>query len=247
MSINGARCIFAALIYYIYIRIAKHKLVFTKAVVFSAVCNFLMAYTFVLATQMTSAANAIVLQFTQPIFVILFLWIFFHEHPSKTTIVTCLVAFAGITCFFLDKLTPSGMIGNLLAIVSGICYAIVFIQKKLPGADMDSSMLLSCLISVVIGMPFVARETDFSPQVILIIVLLGVFQFGCAMAFLAKGLKTVQPFSASVASMIEPILNPVLVAIFYHETIGFTSFIGACLVIGASMFYSIRSTSRNGG
>ncbi len=132
------------------------------------------------------------------------------------------------------------MIGNLIAVFSGICYAFVFIQKKMPGADMDSAMMFSCLLGAVIGCPSVMKETDFSGHVLLYIAILGIFQFGAALVFLAKGLQTVQPFTAAVSSMIEPILNPTLVAIFYGETIGPVSLLGACLVIGASTYYSIK-------
>lgn len=240
MAINGARCFLAFLVYFTYLKVTKHTIVFNKTVLFAAVCNFLTGYTFVVATKLTSAANAIVLQFTQPIFVILFLWLIFHNRPSKSTILTCAVAFAGMMCFFLDKLTPDGMIGNLIAVFSGICYAFVFIQKKMPGADMDSAMMFSCLLGAVIGCPSVLKETDFSGHVLLYIAILGIFQFGAALVFLAKGLQTVQPFTAAVSSMIEPILNPTLVAIFYGETIGPVSLLGACLVIGASTYYSIK-------
>lgn len=245
MSINGVRCLFAFLVYFTYLKLTRHKLIFNKTVLLAAVCNFLTAYTFVVATQLTSAANAIVLQFTQPIFVILFLWLFFHERPTKITLCSCAIAFFGIMCCFFDKLTTAGMLGNLIAIVSGMCYAVVFIQKKIPGADMDSAMLLSCLIGTVVGLPFVRNEVDFSPHVILFVVILGVFQFGAALAFLAKGLQTVQPFTASISSMIEPILNPILVAIFYNEMVGPMSLIGAILVIGSSTFYSIQESKRS--
>lgn len=242
MSINGVRSLLAFIVYFIYLKLTKHKIIFNKTVLFGAVCNMLTGYTFVLANQLTSAANAIVLQFTQPIFVILFLWLFFHNKPSKNAVITCLVAFSGMTCFFFDKLTYEGILGNFIAVLSGICYAFVFLLKKMPEADTDSSLMYSCLLGAIVGLPFLPNETDFSAPVLLYVFILGVFQFGLALVFLARGLRTVQPFTASISSMIEPILNPILVAVFYGESIGVISMIGAVFVIGASAFYSISSS-----
>ena len=78
-----------------------------------------MSITFVCATKMTSAANAIILQFTHPVFLILILWIFYHKRPDKRAILTCIIALIGIVCFFFDKITSGGMLGNLLAIICG--------------------------------------------------------------------------------------------------------------------------------
>lgn len=130
MAINGARCFLAFLVYFTYLKVKKHPIVFNKTVLFAAVCNFLTGYTFVVATKLTSAANAIVLQFTQPIFVILFLWLIFHNRPSKSTILTCAVAFAGMMCFFLDKLTPDGMIGNLIAVFLAFVMHLYLFRRK---------------------------------------------------------------------------------------------------------------------
>ena len=74
------------------------------------------------------------------------------------------------------------------------------------------------------------------------VILLGFVQIGMAYIFLAKGLDYVPPVAASLISMVEPIVNPILVAVFYGETIGFISIIGAVIVLGSATFYSVYSS-----
>lgn len=244
VSINGARCFFALIVLIIYMKINKHKFKINKTVVFGAVCNFLMAITFVMATKMTSAANAIVLQFTEPIFVILAMWLIFKRKPSKNAIIACVAVFFGILCFFLEKLTLTGMIGNLLAIFSGLTYSGVFLIKSFKDGDFESSLLISHLMSIAVGIPYLISETEFNFSIWVYVILLGAVQLGFAYIFLSKGLDRVSAVTASLTSTIEPILNPILVAIFYGETIGFVSIIGAAIVIFSATAYNLAEAKK---
>jgi drug/metabolite transporter (DMT)-like permease len=242
LSINGIRNIFAFLVMAVYLHKTGHKLVINRVVILGAVCNLLMNLTFVMATKLTSAANAIVLQFTEPIFLILFLWLFWRYKPDWKAVVTCIFVFIGIICFFLDQLTLSGQLGNILAILSGILYAIVFLMKKVKDANFESSILLSQLISFVVFIPAYCRETDLAPINFILVIVLGVVQMGFGYVFLAKGLERVSPISASLTSTVEPILNPIWAAIFYGEMISAIAIVGAFIVIVSSTVYNINST-----
>ncbi len=238
-AINGIRNFFALLIMSAYLKRIHHKLVINRVVLLGALINLLMNFTFVLATKLTSAANAIVLQFTEPIFLILFLMIFWKYKPDRRAVITCLAVTAGILCFFFDKITYDGMVGNLIAIVSGALYALVFLLKKMKNADFESSILLSQSISFIIFMPWYFQETDFAVSNFIYIILLGVFQMGIAYVLLAKGLNLVSPVAASLTSTIEPVLNPIWVAIFYGEFISPIAMVGAVIVISASTLYHL--------
>lgn len=222
----------------------KRKFILNKSVIFGALCNMTMAFTFVMATKMTTAANAIVLQFTEPIFVILLLWIIYKKKPKKDAVLACMIVFAGILCFFFESLTAGGMIGNLLAIISGFAYALVFLMKRFPGADFESSILLSNILSTFIAIPSYVKETESTIIIWGCIILLGTLQCGLSYVFLSKGLDCVSPIAASLTSTIEPILNPLLVAVFYGEQVGVLALIGACLVVGTSTVYNIRQAKR---
>ena len=242
LTINGIRNIFAFLVMAIYLKKIGHRLVVNRAVMLGALCNLLMNLTFVMATKRTSAANAIVLQFTEPIFLILFLWIIWKHRPDRKAIVTCIFVFGGILCFFFDQLTMDGLIGNILAILSGILYAMVFLMKKVRNANFESSILISQLASFILFIPSYLKETDLAPRNFILVIILGVVQMGLGYVFLAKGLEKVGPISASLTSTVEPILNPIWAAVFYGEMISQVAIIGAVVVILSSTVYNIFST-----
>lgn len=244
MTIQGIRSIFSIFVVGGYMLWRRQKFVWNKTVFWGAVCNTVMAFSFVAATKLTTAANAIVLQFTEPIFVILLMWLIYKKKPGKDALIACAVVFAGILCFFFESLGAGQMAGNLLAILSGFTYALVMMMKKFEGADFESSLIVSNVISAVVGIPMYVR--DFAPPMTteawFFMLLLGVVQFGFSYIFLSKGLDYVSPVTASLTSTIEPILNPVLVAVFYGEQIGAAAVIGAVLVVGAAAVYNVRQS-----
>lgn len=239
LSIQGGRSIFSFFVIAIYMFLTKQKFTINKSVLFGAMCNTIMALTFVAATRMTTAANAIVLQFTEPIFVILLLWIIYRKKPNKEAVIACVFVFAGILCFFFGSLGTGGMIGNILAIVSGLAYAMVFMMKKFPGANFESSILISNVISILLGIPSYCAENEKMISIWGYVILLGIFQCGLSYVFLSKGLDCVSPVVASLTSTIEPILNPVLVALVCGEKIGTFAIIGAILVVGTATIYNV--------
>ena len=141
------------------------RFVVNKTVLLGSAVNTIMAFTFVTATKMTTAANAIVLQFTEPIFVILLLWILYKKKPGKDALLACAVVFSGILCFFFESLSAGGMVGNVLAIFSGFTYALVMLMKGFKGADFESSLLISNAMSIIIGIPSYINETDYSIEI----------------------------------------------------------------------------------
>ncbi len=239
ISINGARCIFAIIPMYLYLRATGRHFHVNKQIIGGAVLDFAMLETFVIANKLTTAANAIVLQFTEPIWVILLAWILFRSRPRRSAVVASLVVIAGIACFFYDSLNAGGMLGNILAIISGIAYAGVFLLKESPKCDFECAAILGFAACFVVGIPFYAQETVFVSEILVAIVALGVLQLGLAYLFLSKGLDVVSPVTASLTSTIEPLLNPILVAIVVGETIGPISIFGAVLVIGAATAYNV--------
>lgn len=244
MTIQGIRSIFSILVVGGYMLLRRQRFVWNKTVFWGAICNTVMAFSFVAATKLTTAANAIVLQFTEPIFVILLMWFIYKKKPGKDALIACAVVFAGILCFFFESLGAGQMTGDLLAILSGFTYALVMMMKKFEGADFESSLIVSNIISAVVGIPVYFR--DFSTASVadawVFMLLLGVVQFGLSYIFLSKGLDYVSPVTASLTSTIEPILNPILVAVFYGEKIGAAAVVGAVLVVGAAAVYNVRQS-----
>ena len=129
--------------------------------------------------------------------------------------------------------------GNVLAIISGLSYAIMFQMKQMKGGDFESSLVISYILAFFIGLPASVHETIHTPSVWLVIILLGVVQTGLATICLSRGLDAVSPVTAALTSGIEPILNPVLAAIVCGETIGPMSLAGGVLVVGSVLCYSL--------
>lgn len=239
MSINGGRTAIALVVIGAYLIWCRHPLKFNRWVAVGALSVFGCNALFSMANKMTTAANAIVLQFTAPIFVLLFSILLFQKKPTRLDLITCLLVFGGILFFFLDSLEKGNNIGNMIALLSGIAYAGVFLMNELPGGDAISSVFWGDVLSAMTGLPFLLQETEFSATGIGSLIVLGVFQVGVAYILLTEGLKTTPAVTASLVSGIEPVLNPVLVAVFYREFIGAMSFAGAVVVVGSVIGYNV--------
>lgn len=239
MAINGGRTAIALVVIAIYLAVIRHPLQFNRYVLLGALSVFGSNVLFSLANKMTTAANAIVLQFTAPIFVVLFTVFLFGKKPTKLDLLACFVVFGGIVFFFLDSLSMGGGLGNVLALISGVTYAGVFLMNEMPNSDAISSVFWGDVFSAVVGLPFLLRETDFSWVPVTSLIILGVFQVALAYILLTIGLKTTPAVTASLVSGIEPVLNPVLVAVFYGEAMGPMALIGAAIVVSGVVGYNV--------
>lgn len=239
MSINGGRTAIALVVIGLYLMLVKHPLRFNRWILLGALCVFGANSLYAVANKLTTAANAIILQFTAPIFVLLFSALFFHKKPKKLDCIACLAVFGGILFFFVDSLEMGGGLGNFLALLSGVAYAGVFMMNDMPDSDAISSVFWGDVLSALTGLPFLLQETEFPPQAIVSIILLGVFQVALAYILLTIGLAVTTPVTACLISGIEPILNPILVALFYGEMVGYFAIVGAAIVIIGVVGYNL--------
>ena len=239
LAINGGRTAIALVVIGAYLAAIRHPLRMNRWVLVGTLCIFLTNTLFAMANKMTTAANAIVLQFTAPIFVILFTLLFWRKRPQRLDVAACAVVFGGVLFFFVDSLEMGGGLGNAVALLSGVTYAGVFLMNDMPDSDAISSVFWGDVLSALVGLPFLARETEFPPSALVSLLVLGVFQVALAYILLTIGLKTTPPVTASLVSGIEPVLNPILVAVFYHETMGRFALAGAAVVIVGVVGYNV--------
>ncbi len=141
IAINGARTAIALVVIGIYLLATRHRLELNRWVLLgaAAVCGTNTLYT--IANKLTTAANAIVLQFTAPVFVIVFTALLLKTRPGKLDLSVCALVLGGVVLFFVESLSAGGMMGNFLALLSGISYAGVFMLNDLPDGDPISSVL----------------------------------------------------------------------------------------------------------
>ena len=239
MAINGGRTAIALVVIGGYLLAIRHRPRLNRWVMLGALCVCSTNILFSVANKMTTAANAIVLQFTAPIFVMLLSALFFRRRPARLDLAACAVVLGGIVLCFADSLSGGGLAGDVLALLSGLTYAGVFLMNDMPDSDAISSVFLGDVISAVVGLPFVALETDFSLVPMVSLLVLGVFQVAVAYILLTVGLKTTPAVTASLVSGIEPVLNPILVAVFYREHMGALSLVGAAVVILGVVGYNV--------
>lgn len=240
LAINGMRNLIAAVVMGAYIRIKRHRLKFNKTVAFGAVCMFGVTTLFIIANKLTTAANSIILQYACPIWIILMMLVFFRKKPSRKDLLTMAVIFAGILCFFFDSLSSGNIWGDLAAVVSGVFYAGMFLLNSFEDGDALSSMFFGQLACGVLLSPLTLRETDFSPLVLAAVLVAGAIQIGLAYILFSEGTRYTHPVAASLIATVEPIMNPVWVAIFWGETLAPLSLVGAVIVIGAVLAYNLK-------
>ena len=112
-------------------------------------------------------------------------------------------------------------------------------MNELPDGDGISSVFWGDVLSAATGLPFLLREEPLSPTALGSLLVLGVFQVALAYILMMNGLKTTPPVTASLVSGIEPVLNPILVALFYHERIGPFALAGALIVVAGVVGYNV--------
>ena len=244
LAINGARNLIGAAVIGIYLLVTRHRLVFSRRVFIGALSMIGVTTLFALANKMTTAANTIVLQFTAPVFVILFMAVIYRQKPGRLDVIICFLVLLGVVLFFVDGIQAGNLAGNIIAVLSGICYAGVFMMNTGENADAISSCFLGQLAAGIIFTPLCFGETDFSLPVLAAVAALGVVQVGGAYILFSIGIKNTPAVTASLLTGLEPIMNPLLVAAFYGERVSTLSIIGSVIVVCSILTYNVCLTMR---
>jgi len=221
----------------------------------SAVTSILYAVlllSFVLATKLTTAANAIFLQYTAPVYVLILEPLFYKEKFRRRDLVTVAVCVGGMSLFFVGKLRPQDVKGNLLALASGVCFALFFLllrHSKARDVNRASSAIYGNLIVVLICAPafFGAARRGISAADFARISYLGIIQIGCAYLLftlaMARGLRSLD---ASIVGYIEPVLNPIWVFLFIGERPAGWAILGGAIIIASVLAHLLVSARAKG-
>ena len=246
LAINSARNIFSVLLLAVFFRLSRHRLVINRTVLIGALAITGTNILYSLANKLTTAGNTIILQFTAPIWVMVFSMLLIKKKPNRLDVGAAVFVFAGVICFFVDSLSSGHLVGDVLALVSGVCYAGVFMLNAKPDSDSLSSVLLGMALNFLTGLPFLIAQDPFSaePKELVLVAALGIFQLGLSYIFLTKGLEITPPIRASLISGIEPVLNPILVAVFYGEILTPLSLVGAAIVFVSILVYNLLNLRR---
>lgn len=231
MAINGVRSLIALVFFMIVRRSIKVKA--NRTILLAAICLTLTNTLYVMANKLTGAANAIILQYTAPIFVLLLTCIYERKKPKKEQVMVIGLALGGMVLFFFDKLEAGQLLGNVLAILAGVCFSGVFFFNSLPDSSGEDSSMIAFGLSFLIAIPFYQAQPALDGMGILALLSLGIFQVGLAYVIFSKGIKLTSAFNSSLIGLSEAIMNPLWVYLFMDEVLGKWTFLGACVVLGA--------------
>lgn len=196
----------------------------SRLVVLVAVCNFATGTTFNFANQLTTVGNAIVLQYTSMIFVIVYQSLATHTLPSPAKIASVVVAFTGMGLFFLGDLSAEGMLGNLLAVISGATFGLCFFLNSRPDASPMVSSLISCGISMLPIVYFAGALDSVKPFEWGLMLVHGLLCSGLASVLYAKGIARTNAFAANLVCMSEVVLAPCWSALLFGEVFHWNEF-----------------------
>lgn len=205
---------------------------------------------FVVATKLTTAANAIFLQYTAPIYVLLLEPVFYKEKFKASDLVTVAACIAGMSLFFVGKLRPQDVEGNLTALASGLCFAFYVLLLRHPHTqrvNRASSVIYGNLLVVLITAPAgLSALSHFTVQDGISVVYLGVIQIGLAYTFFTLGMaRGVRSLDAGIVGYIEPVLNPVWVFLFLGERPSRWAILGGAIIIMAVITHTILGARRS--
>ena len=231
--IAGVRSLFAGLVVLVYMKIRRLRLILNRRTVVAGLCMALLFFCFVGANKLTTAANAIVLQFTAPLFIMVLSVLFLHQKFRRADVLAVVFTMAGISLFFFDQLTPGHVLGNVVAILSGLFMALMYMNLgSCPETERMSSILIGQTLTFLCGVPLLfTTHPAFSALPVLYVVILGVVQLGIPYVLCARAAEHCPPLACSLLGALEPLLNPIWVFLFDGEAPGVFALAGGAVVI----------------
>jgi len=190
-------------------------------------------FSYVFAMYNTTVANTNFIIQTQTLFLAIFGYLFLKETISKITLVSIILAISGITLMLGDSLTSGQMIGNFIAFIMPISFAIlIIIVRKYPSVDMVPLQLIAGIVAMIIGY-YMAGKIIISINDILLGFIAGFFQLGFGFIFITVGAKTTPSAVVGIIMMSEAIFGPLWAWLFINEQPPYIVFIGGLIVLCA--------------
>ena len=241
LAISGYRSFFA-LIFYVCAFKSLPKFEGSKWFVLGIIGHTMATSLFAVSNTLTTAANAIVLQYTAPIFACFYLLFLLKKPLPKHDILAVGIIVIGICIFFVDSLTlqlsPAMTLGNSIAIASGAgigLQAVVIAQVKNP----RNVLIFANLINIAIALPFMLLNPIGSLFDLGILIYLGVIQIGLSYLLYTFAVAKVTPLELILIPALEPVLNPVWVFLFDGQAPSLVSVAGGIIIIMTILLWSL--------
>lgn len=213
--------------------------------IFTSVIYAALLFLFVWATKKTTAANAIFLQYTAPIYILALAPFVIGEKFRLRDLVTVVIVLAGMSLFFVGQLRLEDYQGNVAALGSGFLLGVYIMLLRHPKADGFNPVIAviygNFLLALVNAPTGIAAIPTMGPMDWFAVAFLGILQIGISYILFVKGVRGgTRPLDASLIGFIEPLLNPVWVFIFVGERPSQWALLGGAIIITAIAAHSIR-------
>lgn len=204
---------------------------------------------FVLATKQTTAANAIFLQYTAPVYLLILEPLFYKEKFRSRDLSVVIACVVGMSLFFTGQLRPQDVTGNLLALASGFCFACYFLllrHSTSRAVNRASSVIYGNLLVVIIAAPAGLRAWPrMSTHDLLSVIYLGVVQIGLAYTLFTVAMaRGVRSLDAGIVGFIEPVLNPIWVFLVLRERPTQWALLGGAIIVVAVVCHMLMEARR---
>jgi drug/metabolite transporter (DMT)-like permease len=247
VELSFGRAVFAAMTVGFFTR--REGFGFNYLTAITAILYACLLICFVIATKLTTAANAIFLQYTAPVYLLVLEPLFYKEKFRLADLLTVVACIAGMSLFFLGKLDARAVTGNLIALASGLCMALYFLLLRHPHSqriNRASSViygnLLLALVTGALMLFNVAPVVSVGRHDAFIVLYLGVVQLGLGYTLFTLGIaRGVRSLQAGIIGYIEPVLNPVWVFLFLGERPSAWAILGGAIILLAVILHTLRA------
>jgi DME family drug/metabolite transporter len=261
MSIAGYRSTFAAIAMVLVlsarrtVSLREVKESLARPLVWVAALSYaLMVVCFCVAVKKTTAANAIFIQYTAPIYVALLSRPILGERVHARDFIATFASIVGMALFFRGELSTDGQLGNIVAVLSSFGFAGLplairreeralaargEIRKERPVI----AMILGNVIAACVCAPFMAQETHASTSGLMVVAALGTFQIALPYLLYGVAVRALSALESSLVAMIEPVLNPLWVLLATAERPSRNAVIGGVIILFAVIFRSVSRAS----
>jgi len=243
LAVLAGRSIFSGLVFLVYLRRFPWRP--TRWQLIAAFSYIMTQFLYITAVRLTTAATAIFLQYSAPVYILLLGYWLLREKPSRADWLAMLVIFSGLGLFFRDDLNLSSPTGALLAALSGVFLALMTVALRAQkDGNPAESFLLANTLSSVLGFYFVL-QAPWTAGSWAAIAYLGVLQVGLSFVLYSIAIRVIPALEATLIGTLEPVLNPVWVFLFIGELPGPLAVIGG-LVVLAGVVISAVAGARGG-
>lgn len=240
LQLAGSRSLVAAAFLFLAVREARRRP--AARVLLVGVAYAVTVVLFVLATKLTTAANAIFLQDTAPLWVLVLSPWLLKETPTRGELLAVPVFGVGLGLFFVDELAPGHLAGNVTALVSGFAFALSIIGLRRLREEGPAALAWGNLVAAAATAPFWSGGPAATGPDLALVVYLGVFQLGLAYLLFSRGVAGTPAIEASLIILIEPVLNPIWTFLVIGERMGPWAIAGGAVVLAATAWRTVAPT-----